>query len=722
MNPAQTETLLLAALQHDLGALFGSEPPAAVRAAANDAEAQKILDQACAWATPGGTHSEPLATTPLVSIFSLLRRDKIPAGTPQYFDLHELGATNEPGMNYLFPVAQTKISRHGYLKNMREKFNALAPEIAHAAFDVQFNHLTAFLQRYARCLPAHSPDVCLYDHLRLTAALAACLAQKPADSSFTLVVGDLSGIQDYIFDIATIGASGASRRLRARSFAIGLISDFASHALVREFGLPLTNVLMASGGKFYILLPKLSDTPTRLDAFRAQVEGWLFQQYNGEIGLNLAAMELSAAQLDAGANGFGAALKNLGRELGVAKLQRSRAILQNATGWVEEQFIRRTDFEGAGICRSCGKFPGTERDELCKQCAQQSRLGSKLTRAQAIAFFENDTTQTDDLTFLERYSARVVTEREPIVGSPYLMVQINNSNLRGLIQYPATFRYLANHVPLGDYDAPKTFEQIAEASLKQGKGRELLGYVKADGDRMGTLFSSGLRAENKDTAAHVVAFSREMELFFAGWLDHELNRNFEDTYTIFSGGDDLFLLTPWTRALDLARRVNEKFREFVCANEAVTLSAGILYTKPRYPVARAAPDVETVLEQSKRRGRNRLTVLGDTFEWQYAADVQNQVDDLAGFTEEELRASFLHRLVYYGQEYRKLDREGKADAARFKSHLAYTIARNLRGGNARLLAWGEALFNKMFANKRDVTTEHLGLIATIVLFNRRTRR
>jgi hypothetical protein len=78
--------------------------------------------------------------------------------------------------------------------------------------------------------------------------------------------------------------------------------------------------------------------------------------------------------------------------------------------------------------------------------------------------------------------------------------------------------------------------------------------------------------------------------------------------------------------------------------------------------------------------------------------------------------------VYYGQEYRKFSREGKADNARFKSHLAYTIARNLRGGNVRLLTWGEALFNKMFANKTDVTTEHLGLIATIVLFNRRTRR
>jgi CRISPR-associated protein Csm1 len=374
---------------------------------------------------------------------------------------------------------------------------------------------------------------------------------------------------------------------------------------------------------------------------------------------------------------------------------------------------------------------------LCKQCAQQSRLGSKLTRAQAIAFFEDDTKQADDLEFLGNYFARVVTEREPLVGAPYLVVQINNPDVRGLTHYPATFRYLANHVPLGDYDAPKTFEQIAEASLKQGKGRELLGYVKADGDRMGTLFSSGLRAENKDTAMHVVAFSREVELFFAGWLDHELNQEFKDAYTIFSGGDDLFLLTPWTRALDLARCVNEKFCEFVCANQAVTLSAGILYTKPRYPVARAAPDAEATLESSKHRGRNRLTVLGDTFEWAEIPGILDEVQRLVTFGDKALRSSFLYRLVDYGKMYRQAHIAEKAQTARYKSHFAYTIARNLRDDRTGLRDWADSLLQGLFittaqaekdpaqseqAQHANRTMNHLGVIATIVSFYRRGKQ
>jgi CRISPR-associated protein Csm1 len=236
---------------------------------------------------------------------------------------------------------------------------------------------------------------------------------------------------------------------------------------------------------------------------------------------------------------------------------------------------------------------------------------------------------------------------------------------------------------------------------------------------------------------HVVAFSREMELFFAGWLDHELNQGFKDAYTIFSGGDDLFLLTPWTRALDLARRVNEKFCEFVCANQAVTLSAGILYTKPRYPVARAAPDAEAALELSKHRGRNRLTVLGDTFEWAEIPGILDEVQRLVTFGDKALRSSFLYRLVDYGKMYRQAHIAEKAQTARYKSHFAYTIARNLRDDRTGLRDWADSLLQGLFittaqaekdpaqseqAQHANRTMNHLGVIATIVSFYRRGKQ
>lgn len=142
-----------------------------------------------------------------------------------------------------------------------------------ADFHVLFTHLLAVLERYTWCLPSNSqeeiPDISLYDHLRTTAAIAACLyiyhceknewditsIKDSRKEKFRLVVGDLSGIQSYIFDISHHGAGGVAKRLRARSFYLSMLSEVASHKVLHTFGLPISNIIMASGGKFYILLP-----------------------------------------------------------------------------------------------------------------------------------------------------------------------------------------------------------------------------------------------------------------------------------------------------------------------------------------------------------------------------------------------------------------------------------------------------------------------------------
>jgi len=749
-NQADYQTLLLAALLHDVSALFGIEKPASVAQAESNAALRAILDRARDWATPGGTHPEKLADAPLISVFSMLSHENISAPATRVFDYAPLAST-DASAEYLFPRDTTKASRQIHLQAFQKAYDERLTATASADFDVRFNHLFALFQQFGWCLAAHSNDVCLFDHLRLTVALAACLARaktakEEKSQPFVLVVGDLSGIQDYIFDIATVGAAGASRRLRARSFSIGLISDVVSHALTHAFDLPLANVLMASGGKFYVLVPNLAATEKKLQDFRRELDAWLFKEYNGEIGLNLAWLELGQNEFDASRAdkpGFGALVSKLNRKLGITKQQRSRSVLQSKSSWLENKFAIDLDFKGERDCVSCGKFPGTERDGLCRQCAQQSRLGSKLTRARALAFTRGVDPSADLILF--NYSVHVLTAEEFLnfKASPYLVVQLNDPDLNKLTNYPATFRYLANHVPLGEHDAPLDFGKIAKKGLTsvsetQSKGRELLGYVKGDADRLGSLFAEGLRdesdAQSHDTAAHVMAFSRELDLFFSGWLEHELKRNRGDFYTIFSGGDDLFVLGPWNQALDFATHVNIQFHRFTCDNQAVTFSTGILYTKPRYPIARAAPDAEEELEKSKDAGRNRLTVLGDTVEWNHLATVTGEIGKLELINDDALRSAFLYRLIDYAEMYRRAKHKEKAEAARYKSHFAYTVARNLRDDRSGLREWADTLLQGLFVNEdRSDTSEaekvkamesrermnHLGLVATLALFTRR---
>src|SRR5262249_26446262 len=166
---------------------------------------------------------------------------------------------------------------------------------------------------------------------------------------------------------------------------------------------------------------------------------------------------------------------------------------------------------------------------------------------------------------------------------------------------PATFRYVANHVPRDDQGAPRDFGDIA------GKG--LLGVLKADVDYLGQIFQEGLRrdapAVGLDTVSRLASLSRQLDWFFSGWLGWLLSTKYEDCYTVYSGGDDLLLVGPRRRILALAQEIRESFAAYT-KHPDMTLSAGLAVVKPRWPLAHTVALADEALEQAKTSGRNRL--------------------------------------------------------------------------------------------------------------------
>ncbi|MGQ9595696.1 MAG: type III-A CRISPR-associated protein Cas10/Csm1, partial [Anaerolineae bacterium] len=155
------------------------------------------------------------------------------------------------------------------------RFRALAANLDKSRFDTVISHLLSLFRAYGSCIPSNTqeeyPDVSLAEHLTGTAAIAACIYRFHAETGslteeavrtsdakrFLLVAGDLSGIQRYIFDIATQGAGGVARRLRARSFYVQLIAEVAALSVLDRLSLPVTNEIMTAGGRFYLLVPNL---------------------------------------------------------------------------------------------------------------------------------------------------------------------------------------------------------------------------------------------------------------------------------------------------------------------------------------------------------------------------------------------------------------------------------------------------------------------------------
>jgi len=84
---------------------------------------------------------------------------------------------------------------------------------------------------------------------------------------------------------------------------------------------------------------------------------------------------------------------------------------------------------------------------------------------------------------------------------------------------------------------------------------------------------------------------------------------------VYSGGDDLILVGPWETMIIFAIYLNQQFRKYTCNNEFITLSAGLTFVKPKYPIASAIKETEALLDESKEKGKNRITVFGTTVEW-----------------------------------------------------------------------------------------------------------
>ena len=92
---------------------------------------------------------------------------------------------------------------------------------------------------------AKPPDVSLFDHLKTTCAIASCLFETKSENKFLLIKGDISGIQDFIYKLASPEEAfkGMSKRLRGRSFYLTLLNETFAYYLLKELKLPITNSL-----------------------------------------------------------------------------------------------------------------------------------------------------------------------------------------------------------------------------------------------------------------------------------------------------------------------------------------------------------------------------------------------------------------------------------------------------------------------------------------------
>lgn len=565
------------------------------------------------------------------------------------------------------------------------------------------NSLLSILEGRLSTIPSstsinESPDISLYDHLKITAAAGSCISEYLLEKGisdyktellskekefcskkvFLLYSADFSGIQSFIYTVAT---ADALRSLRSRSFFLELVMEHYIDEMLSACGVSRANVLYSGGGHCYLLLPNTENCIKQIKAVNVMMNRWICRQFGIRLYLADGFTPCSADELTntpAEKFPYRQIFRRVSYEISQKKMRRYSA----------SQIIKlNSDLaEGERECKVCGKTDKISDDGLCTWCGLFASLSTKIQNCD-VYFVSGKKDKFDfslpslngdiyySLTYVEDARSRIRGGDIPI------RIYTKNNLFSGL-------RY-STKLYVGDYAKDNRMEMLAIDS--QGVSR--LAVCRMDVDNLGQAFVSGFEKkegseEEKQkfvTISRTAGFSRQMSLFFKCYINCVLSGEFENrgdlsVAIVYSGGDDVFLVGAWTDVLEASRRIQEAFTAFTCGS--LTLSAGIKLFDDHYPIRQAALETELLEAEAKGlNGKNAVSLFeagtNNVYHWDefFSKVMDEKVGMLESFfnDEENQRGqSFLYKmldLIRDRAEYEK--NEKRMNIARF----AYLLAR-----------------------------------------------
>lgn len=603
-------------------------------------------------------------------------------GTRHYFPLEALRI--EPDV--LFP--QQKLSESQLKSAYQTLWQQFVQDVENRLTDQNtldgvITSLMALMQQYTWCVPAafyrSVPDISLYDHSRVTAAVGVCVAdidnetvsqllqgvnQRQPDAQTQvayLLSGDISGVQHFIY---TITARGATSALRGRSFYIQTLTDAIANYVLRQLQLPITNLIYSGGGNFTILIP--ASEYEQVAVVQQQLDQIMLKHHRGELYVALGLAPLTAADFQVDA--FHHTWKKVLQDVGRAKRQRFNQLSPSdlsaffapvGRGGDDSQECQVTHYEGADVETETLEDGSVVRKSAMVRTLEQ--LGKQLRGAEAIMLTQHMPEACEAGTgyasvLLELgYGMHLYQKGKwHFDGHQRLPDQITIAGFQGtppddalqLIQrhYPETpliraQRFITNVAPHYADSARAehivAFEDLQAAST----GLKRLGVLRMDVDDLGQLFAQGFTTNdgaNYATLARVASLSFSMQLYFEGWVSvlcEQMNdaqyRAMKNgtVYSIYSGGDDLFIVGAWDHLVELAQQIREDFRAFT--GERADLSGGLTLHGGKEPLYQSASAAHSALDAAKDlHGKGGFAILGQPLKWEQFFIVQDYVAEL----------------------------------------------------------------------------------------------
>ena len=560
---------------------------------------------------------------PLASVFNILN------GNQQHLHYARQTLDMEKEINYPTdePISMNENFYKEIIRNITENLKGISIKEGY------INSMLAVLEANLSYIPSSTSkrelaDISLYDHVKITAALAQCIEQymheeqiedykqklytnakkSYTEKMFILYSMDLSGIQDFIY---TTASKGALKNLRARSFYLEILMEHMIDELLSELSLSRANLIYSGGGHCYMLLSNTKITKDIIEEFEKKANIWFLKEFGTALYIAGGYVLCSANDLENEPAGSYAELYHkMSKIISEKKFHRYNA----------EQIcmLNRQQRKGERECVVCRKVSFVDRNNRCPVCAALYRMSEGILKQEFFTvideYEEGGLPLPGDKILVADTKEKLLLRMEK---STYVRSYTKNKIYTG--------KYVTTKLWIGDYTTGDTFEEFAHCA----EGIERLGLLRADVDNLGRTFVQGFRKDNGDeryaTISRTATLSRQLSLFFKCYINKILKdgkssyfgKKQERKVTIvYSGGDDIFLAGAWNDVIEAF--IDLKFALDRFAQNTLNISGGIGIYQPDYPINIMAKEVALLEELSKKKsGKNAITLFNGegTYSW-----------------------------------------------------------------------------------------------------------
>ncbi len=454
-------------------------------------------------------------------------------------------------------------------------------------------------------------------------------------SDMCLISGDFYGIQKFIFD--RLSTKNASKVLRAKSAFIQIFTEYLARYICSKLDISESNILSMNAGKFEILVPKIR---IELDEIQDSINNYFLKNFYGLSGVILSSVSCSKEDFK-DTTKYKDLRKNVIDSVEDKKFQKFN--LKNSPYLLEYD----TNIDNETLCRICNiRKLDKNLDDRCDICNTFVVLGEKLVSNKKSVTAKELSMNLDDKDF-----------------EIFL-----TSNIKSYV--------------LREGDSFATFETLAKNSCKESEtGIDALGILKADVDNMGKFLE---KSSVTNSFESFDKFSKTMDNFFSLYIPKMMKEKYPNTYTVFAGGDDLFLLGAWDEVLKMAREIEREFKAFVKSNE-LSISFGIAIAKPSTPISYLADYTEKLLEDAKgideekevKHPKDALSLFRETVKWSDYLRVYNKLYSSLESFEKHLNTAFLYRLLELIEMSKKVKYSNDIASTMWKSKFRYSFNRNV---------------------------------------------